>query len=430
MTFRRPRWYVWLPAAVLLTPLLLWLCLIVILPTAWAKRSVVSALEARSGRPIRLEQLSLCPLGGIHLTNLEIGSPQSANDPWLKAADVRLDVNLFQILRGRLQPRRLEATKVDLRLFRRADGSFEIADLIEPKHSPTDQASEPRQNAPPARVEVQLHQATITVIDEPTRTRIRVENVEGEGFREGRRSVIGQLRGTINGGPIWLAGRVDRTGPAREIEAQLRAEDVALDDGMNGLRYFVPVLAGAPAQVKGKLHADISIRATGDSADELKNSLDGHGDIAIKPIDLAGSQIVAELSKIADLTKRENTAAIQSDFVIKDRRISTDHFTLTIGKLPVLLAGWTDFDGQLDYRIKVEGLADQLPQRARRILGNVDIKLGSVATLALKGDVNRIAVQLNGVPLDGDLFKDIKIRKEDRDKLRNLGRQLRDEFFR
>src|ERR1700679_778673 len=110
MTFRRMRWYVWLPAGILLTPLLLWLCLILILPTAWAKRSVVAALEARSGRPIRLEQLSLCPLGGIHLVNLEIGSPQSATDPWLKAADVRLDVSLLQMFKGRLQPTRLEAT--------------------------------------------------------------------------------------------------------------------------------------------------------------------------------------------------------------------------------------------------------------------------------------------------------------------------------
>jgi AsmA protein len=406
------------------------MCLILIVPTAWAKRTVISALEARSGRPIRLDELSMCALGGIHLTNLEIGSPQSSENPWLRAGDVRLDVSMWQMLRGRLQPNRLEVSNVDLRLLRRADGSFEIADLIEPKHLPSDRAIDPRQISPPPRLTVQLRQATITVIDEPTRTLVRMENVEGEGFREGRRSVIGQLRGTVNGGPIRLAGRVDRTGPVREIEAQLRAEDVALDDGMNGLRYFVPVLAGAPAQVKGKLHADISIRASGDSAEELRDSIDGHGEIAIKPIDLAGSQIVAELSKLADFTKHQNTASIQSDFVIKQRRISTDHFTLTIGRLPVLLAGWTDFDGQLDYRIKVEGLTDQLPQRARRILGDLDIKLGSVATLALRGDVNRVAVQLNGIPLDGELFKDVKIRKEDREKLRDIGRQLRDQLFR
>jgi AsmA protein len=429
MTLRRLRWYVWLPAGVMLTPLVLWLLLILVLPTAWAKRTVVAALEARSGRPIRMERLSLCPMGGIHLVDLEIGSPQSVEDPWLKAGDVRLDVSVLELFRGRLQPTSLQATDVNLRLFRRADGSFEIADLIEPK-GVKESGAGTRSVSPRARLVVQLHRAMITVIDEPTHTRMRIEDAEGSGYREGRQSVLEQLRGTVNGGTIRVAGRVDRTSAAREIEAQIRAEDVELDDGMNGLRYLVPVLAGTTSAVRGKVHADLSIRATGETGEELKNSVDGHGEVSIKPIDLTGSQIVAELSKITDLTKQQNTAAVRTDFVIKERRISTDHFTMTIGRLPVLLAGWTDFDGQLDYRIKVEGLADRLPQKARRLLGDLDLKIGSVATLALKGDVNRMAVQLNGVPLDGSLFKDVKIRKEDRDKLRSLGRALRDELFR
>jgi AsmA protein len=428
MTFRRLRWYVWLPGGIALVPVILWLGLVLVVPTAWAKRTLVAALEARSGRPIQLGAVSLCPFGGMHLTDLRIGSPQSAQDPWLKAGDVHLNINALEMLRGSLRPTDLLATGVELRLFRRADGSFEIADLIEPKQVVERVPSVP--SSAPTRLSVQLRKATITVIDEPTRTRVTMENVEGEGYREGRRSVIGQLRGTVNGGPIRLAGRVDRSGAVREIEAHLRADDVALDDGMNGLRYVVPVLAGAPAGVRGKLHADISVRASGDTAAELKDSIDGHGDIAIKPIDLSGSPIISELSKVADLKKQWNTATIQTDFMIKERRISTDHFTMTIGRLPVLLTGWTDFDGKLDYRIKVEGLEDQLPERARRVLGNLDLKLGSVATLALRGDVNRTAVQLNGVPLDGDLFKDVKIRKEDKQRLRDLGRQLRDELFR
>ena len=152
---------------------------------------------------------------------------------------------------------------------------------------------------------------------------------------------------------------------------------------MNALRYAVPVLAGTSLNLKGHLDADVYLQGRGATGDAVSRSLAGHGMIAINPIDLDGAPLMAELSKIADISQQGRVASIRSDFVIKDQRVTTDHFTLNVGRVPITLAGWTSFDGQLDYRINLKGLTDRLPDRARRLLGDLKVDVGSVASLDL-----------------------------------------------
>ena len=138
----------------------------------------------------------------------------------------------------------------------------------------------------------------------------------------------------------------------------------------------------------------------------VSRSLAGHGVIAINPVDLDGAPLIAELSKIAELSRQGRVASIRSDFVIKDRRITTDHFTLNIGRVPMTLAGWTGFDGHIDYRINLKALTDRLPDKARRLLGELNVDLGSLTTLTLRGTVNQMVVQVNGVSLDRGLLRE------------------------
>ena len=132
MANRRWRWYLGLLVGLILIPPILWVLVVVVAPTGWAKGKVVAILESRSGRRVGLEGLSVRLLGGIRLTNLEIGSPHEVGTPWLKAADIRLDVGPFQMIRGRFRPTHVEVDGVDLRILRRADGTVELADLIQP----------------------------------------------------------------------------------------------------------------------------------------------------------------------------------------------------------------------------------------------------------------------------------------------------------
>jgi AsmA protein len=279
-------------------------------------------------------------------------------------------------------------------------------------------------------VSFRIHGAGVTIVDEPSHSRLQMNEVEGEAILDDRRIIISGVRGVINGGPFQIVGEFDRTAPEPRFEGRFRADDVVLDDGMSMIRYAVPVLAGASLNLKGHVDTDIYLKASGTSGDALAQSLTGHGMIAINPIDLDGAPLITELSRIAEMSRQGRVASIRSDFVIEDRRIKTDHFTLNVGRAPITLAGWTDFDGHLDYLISFKGLTDRLPDKARRLLGDLKVDLGSQATLALRGTVNQMVVQFNGVALDRNLIKATGLNRQDREKLRKLGRQFLDQIAR
>jgi uncharacterized protein involved in outer membrane biogenesis len=428
MAIRRLRWYVWLLIGVILVPPLLWVAVVVVAPTGWAKAKLVAILESRSGRRVGLEGLSVQLLGGIQLTNLEIGSPKDTGDPWLKAADLRMDIGPLQILQGRFQPSRVDVEGIELRVLRRADGSVELADLIRPVPAPALLISGRRK--PVDHITIQVRHANVTVLDEPTQTQLHLQDVEGEGYSEGPRAVVDHLRGTLNGGAFRFAAQLDRTAMAMNLKAQFRADDVKLDEGMKILRYFVPILAGAPSTLKGRLNTDFYAQGQGPSWRELCRSIAGHGVIALNPIELDGAPLVAELTKFVDLSGPRRVGSIRTDFLVKDRRITTDQFTWNIARLPITLSGWTDLDGRIDYHMKVEGLNDRLPDRVRHILGDLQVDVGSLTSLTLRGTVNKLVVQVNGVPIDGKLLRDTGLRRDDRERLRLLGRELRDKLLR
>jgi AsmA-like C-terminal region len=427
MTNHRLRRYALCVFAVLLIPPLLWVGVVLIAPTDWAKRQIVAALEAGTRRSVRLERLSARWLGGVRLTNLEIGSPRNVGDPWLKAQNLELDVSFLDMLRGNLRPQSVEAHEVTLRALRRADGTVEIAEFLRPEVQRTQHAGPHRDAAP---LIVRIRGGSLTLIDEPSQTRLHMQNAEGEGILEDRRILIQNLRGVLNGGPCQFVGEFDRTGDEPRFEGRIQAQDVVLDDGMSVLRYAVPVLAGTSLNLKGHLNTDVYLQGRGATGDAMSQSLAGHGMIAINPIDLDGAPLIAELSKVAELSRQGRVASIRSDFVIQDRRITTDHFTLNVGRVPMTLAGWTSFDGHLDYRINLKGLTDRLPDKARRLLGDLNVEVGSLTTVTLRGTVNQMVVQVNGVSLDRGIFKEVKLKREDREKLRAVGRKFLDQLTR
>jgi AsmA-like C-terminal region len=424
----RLRLFLSILSGIILIPPLLWVGVVLIAPTGWAKRHVVACLEARTHRQVRLERLSVRLFGGIQLVNLEIGSPQGSSDPWLKTTDLRLDIGLPQLLWGNLEPSLLEVEGVKLRVLRRADGTFELADFLGTDR-PSPQSSEVNRDS--AQLAVQIRNGTIELIDEPTKTKLLLKNIEGEGTREGRQTFIHHLRGTVNGGPFQLVGQLDRSAPVPSAEGRFTADDVILDDGMSELlRYVVPVLAGSPLNLKGRMHADFHLKARGASPDALRQSLAGAGEISINPIDLDGAPVVDELRKVAEISGHGRLASIHSDFVVKDRRITTDHFTLNIGRIPMTLSGWTDLNGQLEYRIKLEELTQRIPDKARRLLGELNLDVDGLTTLTLSGTIDQMVVRLNGTVLDRNLIREAGLRREDREKLKVMGRQFLDKIVR
>ena len=78
----------------------------------------------------------------------------------------------------------------------------------------------------------------------------------------------------------------------------------------------------------------------------------------------------------------------------------------------------------------VGGLADRVPEQARRFISGLDLDLNTLTSLRLSGNVNRVAITANGPGADGRSPLEQIIAPEDRERFRVLGRQFRDKLLR
>jgi hypothetical protein len=196
------------------------------------------------------------------------------------------------------------------------------------------------------------------------------------------------------------------------------------------LRYLVPVLAGEESRLEGKLAARASFQARGADVATLSKSLIGQGTVTLDPVRLQGSTLLDQLCKLAELPPTELTDSIRAQFGIENRRITTHSSTIQLGPVPLRLTGWTDFDGTLDYKINVDSLTSRIPARALRFLQEIDLDVEKVSTLELNGNLDHLLVQVDGEPLDLGASGDRSGHRDDRERLRAVGRKLLDRVVR
>ena len=238
------------------------------------------------------------------------------------------------------------------------------------------------------------------------------------------------LSGSLNQGPFEFTAHFDRSGGQANFEGEFRASEVVLDGNMTALRYVVPVLAGTPGQIQGRLDMDLYLRGCGESRDRLGQSLVGHGNLSLDPIQLDGTPLMAEISRAIEVPLRDKAGSIKTSFAIQDGRVRTDRLNLTIGRVPIIASGWTDFNGTMDYQIKLDGLVDRVPGRARQFLNGLDLDLNKLTTVTLRGNVDSVQVKLSGQGGASGKVLDQILSTDDRDRLKVLGRRLRDKVLR
>jgi uncharacterized protein involved in outer membrane biogenesis len=419
------------PLAFVLLPPLFWTLVLTITPTEWARTRIVAQLSKASGRPIRLAHLRIGVLGGVELANLEIGAPGGGADPWLKAASARINVSVLQLLAGQVQPSEIRVNGLTLRVLRRSDGTLELADLLRAGPAEADDANSG--SCEPAGLELWLSDGRVTIIDEPSETRLELAGVEGHATLQGRQASLHALRGTLNGGPFELAASIDRTHAEPSFEGKFHAHRVAVNEGSNLLPYLVPVLSGTSEadSADARLALSVYVRGQGKSREALRRSLVGQGSIGLDPVVLEGSRLLTEVDHLIDLPSQVLAGSVKSDFVIKNGRVSTENLTLNIGDLPIVLAGWTDFDGVLDYRVRPEALTSRLPGKAREFLSDLSIDLNDISALHVTGTLDAMQVSFDeGAAELAGRRGDPGRRGDDRVKLRNIGRRLKDRLLR
>jgi len=427
--FLRPRWLI---LGLFLLPLVCWALLLVVIPTGWARKRIVAALSEATGRPVRLEALHVGAFGGVRLSALAVGAPDSPDDPWLQVADASTDLNLIQLLAGCCKPTEVQVKGLNLRVLRRKDGTLELSDLLRKPASAHSGDRDSGSDSYPT-VAVRLTDARIVVIDEPSQTNLEFSGVEGSVTWNGPHVRVNELHGALNGGTFELAAQLDRGARVPTFEGQVRAHNVAVSEGMDALAYVVPALAGTSGTVNGQLDLNVYLKGEGISADDLKRTLAGKGVLKIDPAELDGSQLLADLEKVIEVTGQSRAGAVKTDFIIKEGRIGSEDLTLQVGRTPIVLTGWTDFDGRLDYRVKTEDLVEKLPGKARDFLSELQIDLKEVATVRVHGTHKALVVSLDGVPLNGKPGNnpgDGTPRLDDKQRLKDLSRRLKDRFLR
>ena len=94
------------------------------------------------------------------------------------------------------------------------------------------------------------------------------------------------------------------------------------------------------------------------------------------------------------------------------------------------LAGWTGFDGHIDYRINLKGLTDRLPDKARRLLGDLNVDLGSLTIVDPARHRQPDGRSVNGVSLDRGLLREIRTQTGGPREAARSGRQFLDQLVR
>lgn len=424
-----PRWMMIVLGGLLGLPAC-WAVLLLVVPTDGARRTLAARLSQSSGRKVSLGRVSVGFLGGLYLQDLAIGSPQAETDAWLRVRQAAINVNIGDLLCGHVEPTRVELDGVQLRVLRRVDGSLELSDLLRNPEGSTPRVADEHDDEAdccPGGMSFAIRDATVTVIDEPTHCLLEFTDVAGKGTIKSCNVRLAELSGQLNGGPFDMTMEIERTCDDPRFEGQIRMQGVALKHGVPGLNYLVPALAGLPTQLDGKLDLSVYLQGAGSTHEALRKSLVGQGSVRLDPVVLDGSTLLNQLDDVVDLPAKGRVGSIRTNVVIRDGRLSTDEMTIDVGRLPLILSGWTDFEGNVNYVLRPDRLAERLPIQARNLLAELQIEVSDLADVRIGGDVDSLVVTVDGVTLHpNDPSDQTSLRLEDRERLREIGRRLRD----
>ena len=247
-------------------------------------------------------------------------------------------------------------------------------------------------------MEIEVAGGSLMVADDPTGTHIELTDLAGQIVWEPGQLTVEQITGRLSGGLVTLATLVKQNPDGTSIEGTLKAQDVRLNQEEGALSYFVPMLTNRSGGLSGRLRGEMVFRTQGTSANDLTTALAGSAQLQLEELQLSGSQLLEEVNQMLKLPARAKLGRATGSFVVQNQRISTQDLTIHTGGTPILLMGWTDFSGQVDYKIKSEALAsrvnelaDQLPPEARRI----------AQELNLTGEIDRLTeLRLQGTRAD------------------------------
>lgn len=424
-----PRIRRWLRRGVWLVASLpvVWGLVLALMPTEWVRARLVSRLSLSTSQEASLGEVRVGPLGGLHLRALTISEPGHEHQPWLEVDHVVVMPRLGRLLAGQLEVQTVQASGVTLRAERRLGGKYPFASLFEEDatKSPDQGADQERwehQYDPSDVVAFELRDLKATVVDEPTGTRLSFTEVAGRGMWRPDHATLQNMQGELNGGQFELEAEMERAAMGPTFEVQLKARGVAIGGGMNLLSYVVPILSKSRGDLQGKMDLNLYLRGEGDSLAALRESVVGQGAIVLDPIELRDSTLVTELSQVLKMPDRVRIGTVRSDFGVVKGRIISNEMVVDAGGVPFVLSGCTDFQGNIDYRVRSQAVNDALAP----YLSSLPIGINDVVELRIKGTRDQMSATVEGIPLRDEMGRPLS----DKERIREIGRVLRDRLLR
>ncbi|WP_435017136.1 AsmA-like C-terminal region-containing protein [Tundrisphaera sp. TA3] len=414
-------------------PVLAWAAVILIVPTEWARTRLSNNLSQATGCPVRIGSLWMGMFGSLRMRDIVISEDQSSST-WLVVPEAHVDVHLGQVLLGRCAPGEIRLLNPSIRLERARDGSWAAG---RKRSARLVHEQSPDEGAEPAKASTCLviEGGNLDLIDQASGLQFALSEIAGRGTVGDGFATVEEFRGMLNGGRLSLAAHIEHEGESTRFEADLRTHGVVLDQSFSGLAYLAPIAAGGEGGVRGTLELHLAASGGGRSLDEALRTLQGNGSVMISPLDLEGSKFLSELDILDQWDPADRVGVLSCDFSIGKRRISTENLCLRVDRLPLVMAGWTDFDGRYDYGIRTEQMTAMVPRDAKGWLKEMGVNFDELKGLRIQGTTTQAVATLNGHPL----LEDPKAgpsrgpragRDDEHSRLRESARRIRDRLFR
>jgi len=162
----------------------------------------------------------------------------------------------------------------------------------------------------------------------------------------------------------------------------------------------VQTLAPIAQHAKGKINSDLSIVMDLTAAlDPVYETMNGRGSLSSPLITLEGGNFLQKLASTLKSPKlaRQEIKDVKATFVIENGKVITEPFDVKINSINTNISGYSSFDQQVDYLLKMKvpraELGGDFNKMAEGLLSQANSVLGANVSL---GEFINIGVRVNG----------------------------------
>jgi uncharacterized protein involved in outer membrane biogenesis len=261
----------------------------------FVSRKASEWVASETGRTLSIGALDISLLSlAVDIDNLVLSEP-SSQQPFVTFERLHLALSPASLWRRAPIIRELRLVKPDIRLEKRADGSFNFSDFIPPADDSPAQSQEQSEATRFSLNNLTVSQGRIDFSDygpdEAVHHRIRdlelaVPFIGNLPYLVDK-PVQPQLEAVVNGSPIYLDGELKPFAAAQEVQVELALNDIDLT------RYIGYVPIELPVSLKsGRLNLDLELTYRVSSESRPQLSLNGDASLTtVNVYDRAGEQL-------------------------------------------------------------------------------------------------------------------------------------------